>query len=81
MDILLDFETYCDLDLSLVGAFKYATHPSCKVLYISYKAENDEIAGWSPANSQLPEMGRMFVFRKDNKLKAFNATFDYLIWN
>ena len=37
MDLLIDFETYCDLDLKTVGAQKYVQHESFKVLCMAYK--------------------------------------------
>lgn len=42
MDILsIDVETYCDLDIKDVGAYKYCRHPSFEVLLFAY-AFNDE---------------------------------------
>lgn len=31
-----DFETYCDLDVTKVGAYRYAQHPSCEVLTLTW---------------------------------------------
>lgn len=42
MDILsIDVETYCDLDIKDVGAYKYCRHPSFEILLFAY-AFNDE---------------------------------------
>ena len=42
MDILsIDLETYCDLDIKDVGAYKYCRHPSFEILLFAY-AFNDE---------------------------------------
>lgn len=42
MDILsIDVETYCDLDIRDVGAYKYCKHPSFEILLFAY-AFNDE---------------------------------------
>lgn len=38
IDLHLDFETYCDLDLRTVGIHRYVEHPSFRVLAAAWKA-------------------------------------------
>lgn len=75
-----DFETYCDLDLTKVGAFKYATHPSCKVLCLGYKLGSGKTCLWEPNTTIVPD--ELVRYYADPKIKktAFNATFEYLIY-
>ncbi len=37
----IDVETYCELDIKNVGAYKYCEHPSFEILLFAY-AFNDE---------------------------------------
>jgi len=76
--ITIDFETYCDLDIKLVGAFKYAHHPSCKILCMSYKIDNKHTGLWTP---EKPWPKVLKKIPKEDRLYAFGATFEYLIWN
>lgn len=82
MDILsIDVETYCDLDISKVGAYRYCRHPSFEILLFAY-AFNDEAVeiidfmnitkytGWLP--SRL-----MNALENPDVIKsAFNANFE-----
>lgn len=82
MDILsIDVETYCDLDIKDVGAYKYCRHPSFEILLFAY-AFNDEpveiidfmditkYTGWLP--SRL-----MNALENPDVIKsAFNANFE-----
>jgi len=77
--IVIDFETYCDLDIKKVGAFKYAHHPSCRVICMSYKIDNNMTQIWTPELTWADDLAKAL---QDNKLLyTFNATFEYLIWN
>lgn len=44
----LDFETYSDLDLRKVGAYRYAEHPSTEVLVACWKLGTGPIVQWEP---------------------------------
>lgn len=89
MDILsIDVETYCDLDIKDVGAYKYCRHPSFEILLFAY-AFNDEpveIVDFTAADSLLTKditgwglLPDRVVDALDDKnvLKsAFNANFE-----
>ena len=36
----IDIETYCDLSLKDVGVYKYASHPSFKILLLAYAIDD-----------------------------------------
>lgn len=70
----LDFETYCDLDLTKVGLHRYAEHPSFEVLCLAWKTEAmDEPVLWLPGDKPDPRMVKAF---KNETLRAYNATFE-----
>lgn len=77
MDILsIDVETYCDLDIRDVGAYKYCKHPSFEILLFAY-AFNDEpveIIDFTKGES----IGTLRVSLIDPKIlkTAFNANFE-----
>jgi DNA polymerase len=78
MDILsIDVETYCDLDIKNVGAYRYCEHPSFEILLFAY-AFNDE-----PVEIVDLAQGEKIPFRvidaldNSNVIKsAFNANFE-----
>lgn len=80
MDLLLDFETYCDLDLKKVSVQKYVTHPSFKVLCMYYTEFDPktmikgETFGW---NFQDPQP---LTLRNYEYYWAFNAGFDFNVY-
>ena len=74
--IVLDFETYCDLDITKVGAFKYASHPSCRIVCMSWKVDDDPTYVCSHN-----DLRGIWVSPIVAKFYAFNATFEFLIWN
>lgn len=43
MKLHIDIETYSDLDLTEVGVYKYASHPSFKILLFAYAFNGDEV--------------------------------------
>lgn len=80
MDLLLDFETYCDLDLKKVSVQKYVAHPSFKVLCMYYKEfdpktmKAGETKGW---NFQEPFELNLNHF---DYYWALNAGFDFNVY-
>ena len=81
MDIILDFETYCDLPIKEVGAYKYITHESFKPLCMAYcefdpinmtKGETELITDFSSLSELLSPY---------NYIWAVNAAFDWQVAN
>ena len=76
MKLHLDFETRSEVDLRVVGAWKYAMHPSTEIMCIGYAVDNDEPKVWPrpfkvPAVSDDPSM----------MICAHNAAFEYAIYH
>ena len=86
MNLYLDFETACELDLEDVGMDRYLNHPSLKVLLLAYAIDDGEVQIWEPHKGLIPvtlgdDLANPFI----TKL-AFNAGFERgvfkkLFWN
>lgn len=73
----IDFETYSEVDIRKVGAWRYATHPSTRVICTGYAFGDDE-PQLATEDDPWPD------FMKDPAglgLAAWNATFEMLIWH
>ncbi|WP_455804260.1 DNA polymerase [Clostridium butyricum] len=78
MDILsIDVETYCDLDIKDVGAYKYCRHPSFEILLFAY-AFNDEPVKIVDLTKEINlPVDVTFALNDPGILKtAFNANFE-----
>lgn len=62
-----DFETFCELDVTKVGAWAYSQHPSCDIICYQYKMPGDtEPRLWLPGNA--PPRWRLAGIRAHNAL-------------
>jgi len=84
-----DFETYSEIDLTAVGAYRYAEHETTEPLCLGYALGNDKVRAWvperrsdgrlksaNPCPSQIVEAirhGYLFI--------AHNAQFERAIWH
>lgn len=78
MDILsIDVETYCDLDIKDVGAYKYCKHPSFEILLFAY-AFNDEPVEIIDLTKEATLPERVIDALNDSNIlkSAFNANFE-----
>ncbi len=73
MSTVIDFETYCDLDLKKVGIYRYMHHPSSRILCMSYKIDDASTQIWYP--------GLPFPKFEYKDIYAFSAMFEYCAWN
>lgn len=74
--LAIDFETRSGYDLKQVGAVKYLSHPGADIVMLSYRNEHMSKAKlWVPGNPQPKE------FQKLDEVYAFNAVFDWRVWN
>jgi len=73
-----DFETYSELDVTEVGAYKYSEHPSTEVLSFAYKF-NGKTELWAPPRP-FPEKIIKHV-KNGGIIKAHGAIFEYAIWH
>lgn len=75
LKIHLDFETYSEADLTKIGAYAYASHPSTDVLCASFDI-GGELLGWRPGDAS--------PFKDDDpkeiEIHAWNSQFERLIW-
>lgn len=77
-ELHLDWETYCDLDLTKVGAHKYAEHTSCEILNAGWAFGDDEPTLWLPGMPCPPEI--IEHVQAGGEIHAWNANFERLIW-
>lgn len=75
--LAIDIETYCDLELSNVGVYKYASHPSFEILLFAYAFNNEpvqviDLSGKKP----LPRTLWDAILSPDITKTAFNANFE-----
>ena len=76
----LDWETFCELDIKKVGAYKYASHPSCEVLLGAYSLNDGEVKLWDAlACRTMPADLRKHLLNPEVIIYAFNAVFERLI--
>lgn len=67
--LYLDFETYCDLDLKAVGAYRYVK--DCEPLLVSWAVDNEPAV----TRDLTREGGRLPPLSESVTLVAHNAAF------
>jgi DNA polymerase len=78
-DILLDYETYSEIDLVKCGADVYSKHPSTDIICLSWGELGGEPEDlWWPSWQPVPEKLAQAI-RDGARLHAFNARFERLI--
>ena len=78
--LYIDFETYSEVDIRVVGGFNYATHPSTQVICFSYGLDEGDIRLWTPREGNLPDLV-VKAIQDGLWFTAHNATFDWRIWH
>lgn len=78
MRLGLDFETYSELDITKVGAHKYAMHPSTEVLMAAYSIDGQRYF-WDATQGAMPVMLAQALDDPATLIHAFNAQFERLI--
>jgi DNA polymerase len=77
----LDFETYSELDIRKVGAYKYAMHESTEALMLAWQIDEGMIHMWDiHGGEEFPQRLMIALKNESVLLKAFNATFERLIF-
>lgn len=78
MDILsIDVETYCDLDIKDVGAYKYCEHPSFEILLFAYAFNDEPVEIVDFKNHENIPFRVIDALDDPNVIKsAFNANFE-----
>ena len=73
----IDIETYCDLDLSKVGVYRYVEHPSFEVLMIAFAFDDEEVQVWELESPyDFPFTVRWALTNPAILKKAHNANFE-----
>lgn len=76
----MDFETYCDLDLTDVGLDRYSAHPSCEVLMCAYRIDGGPIKHWdATTGAPMPRDLEAALLDENFLIWAFNAQFERVI--
>jgi DNA polymerase len=77
----IDFETFSEIDLTEVGAYRYAEHPSTDPLCLAYARGNVEPRAWAPSaqgRTCPPRIVR--AIDEGAYFCAHNALFERAIW-
>lgn len=73
----IDIETYCDLSLPDVGVYKYASHPSFKILLLAYAVDDRPVKIVDLENGErVPGRIEDFLSDPDIRKVAHNAQFE-----
>lgn len=73
----LDFETYSDLDVRVVGAYRYAEHPSTEILVAGYALNDQPVRQWEPHLYDRPPADLLASLEDpDVLICAHNAEFE-----
>lgn len=75
--LAIDVETYCDLDIREVGAYRYCDHPSFEILLFAYAFDDEPVQIIDLANGEeLPQYVREAIVNPEVLKTAFNANFE-----
>ena len=76
-----DFETTSRGSLPQIGAHKYARLASTRILCFAYAIEEDDPVVWYPTFQPTPDDLIEAVRDPDLEFRAWNAAFEFNIWN
>ena len=83
----IDFETRSHIDLTDRGLDVYANDPTTEVLCIAFGTQPDNVCVSKPVKTAndfikvLPIFGLLEHVKNGGKIQAWNAMFEYAIWN
>lgn len=72
----LDIESYCDLSLPDVGVYKYASHPSFKILLLAYAVDDGPVEILDLANGDEIMCLKSMIMDTTVRKAAHNAQFE-----
>ena len=77
LEVHIDLETYSEADLSQVGLYQYARHPSTEIELCSWSVGNDDVITWDcTEDNQFPKELNELLHDPQVIWKAFNAPFE-----
>jgi len=73
----IDIESYCELDLTEVGVYRYVEHPSFEVLMLAWAWDDEPVQLVDfTAGESLPQSVYEAILAKQDVKAAFNANFE-----
>ncbi|MBB6716344.1 DNA polymerase [Clostridium gasigenes] len=77
--LAIDVETYCNLDIRTVGAYRYCNHPSFEIMLFAYAWDGDPVEIVDSMNGEkMPTEVRLGLVDPNILKTAFNANFERL---
>jgi DNA polymerase bacteriophage-type len=76
LNLHLDFETYCALDLKKVGVYRTVEHPSFRVWCVAWMFEGHAVRSMTVGGSPLPQDLCRALGDANVQAHAFNAAFE-----
>lgn len=76
--VSIDFETRSAADLTKVGAYRYAEHPTTRIICMYWAIGNEKPVAWWPW-MEFPDRLRQHIFQ-GSAVNAWNAAFERVIW-
>lgn len=75
--LAIDVETYCDLDIKNVGAYRYCEHPSFEIMLFAYAFDDEEVKIIDlMSGERIPPEVRVALVDPNIMKTAFNANFE-----
>lgn len=76
----LDYEAFCEVDITKIGLDVYSAHPSCRVLMAAYRINGGRLQQWFPhLDPEIPEDLKAALLSRKCKKWAFNGQFERVI--
>ena len=79
MLLWLDYESSSEVDIELVGSYKYAQDPSTKILMLAYAFGDEDVKIWCPHEGPIPDDLREGLEDPFQVLAAWYCVFERLI--
>ncbi|MBD8046777.1 MULTISPECIES: DNA polymerase [Clostridium] len=75
--LAIDVETYCELDIKNVGAYRYCEHPSFEIMLFAYAFDDEPVQIIDFMNGEKMPCNILFALNDSIIMKtAFNANFE-----
>jgi DNA polymerase len=78
MKVHIDVETYCELNLTKVGAYRYCQHASFEILLFAYNCENTEQTVCLDCTDKKQLEQAINIYKSATEIVAHNAVFERL---